>query len=518
MMDDLNHNALTLLYGCTNPAACNFDFFTDCIDLSQLENEWGGPCEYLDDGSCVFSGCTDFQACNFDVSAGCDDGSCEYPDIIMECGGNCWVDDDEDLICDDADQCTELEACNYDDPANEPCLFSDNIYNCGDVCYDPFLDGPLTLEGNVVGGTLQASAEGAALGQVSLEVNNFTYGPFPTTVITQTPFSIPVLDGVCNTSNFTLLWEHEFCYNALTTLYEGYAHITSTDEGIDCSGDCLEGEDDDNNGVCDDQEVYGCSYPLAENFSSSVTRDDGSCIFPCEGVVNTNVFDWDGDYVVTVTDFLMMLSVYGDTDVDLDGVWDSGDDCVDTNACNYANDPSEPCAYIDVLGVCGDGCEGDEDNDGICDDIDNCIGVEDECGVCNGPGAFYDCGCEGIPSSDCDCDGNVEDAIGTCGGDCPLDANADGICDTDQTEGCTYPAACNYNPYATFEDGSCDFFSCVVPGCTDPSACDYDPEATNEDGSCSYPGCIDPLACNFDGDAGCDDGSCTYPGCTAPSA
>jgi uncharacterized protein (TIGR02145 family) len=38
------------------------------------------------------------------------------------------------------------------------------------------------------------------------------------------------------------------------------------------------------------------------------------------------------------------------------------------------------------LGVCGGGCEGDEDSDGICDDIDTCIGVEDECGVCNGPG------------------------------------------------------------------------------------------------------------------------------------
>ena len=151
-----------------------------------------------------------------------------------------------------------------------------------------------------------------------------------------------------------------------------------------CGGNCT--VDSDNNGVCDDQEIYGCSYPLAENFSSSVTRDDGSCIFPCEGVVNTNVFDWDGDYVVTVTDFLMMLSVYGDTDVDLDGVWDSGDDCVDTNACNYANDPSEPCTYIDILGVCGGGCEADEDNDGICDDIDTCIGIEDECGVCNGPG------------------------------------------------------------------------------------------------------------------------------------
>ena len=82
-----------------------------------------------------------------------------------------------------------------------------------------------------------------------------------------------------------------------------------------------------------------------------------------------------------------MLAVFGDTDTDSDGVWDSLDDCVDLAACNYANAPSEPCAYIDVLGVCGGGCQGDGDDDGICDDIDDCFGVIDECGVCNGPGA-----------------------------------------------------------------------------------------------------------------------------------
>ncbi len=152
----------------------------------------------------------------------------------------------------------------------------------------------------------------------------------------------------------------------------------------ECGGSCT--LDNDNNGVCDDQEIYGCSYELAENFDPSVTRDNGSCIFPCEGAVNINVFDWDGDYAVTVTDFLMMLSVYGDVDVDLDGIWDSGDLCVDTDACNYATDPSEPCASLDVLGICGGGCEADEDADGICDDVDTCVGIEDECGVCNGPG------------------------------------------------------------------------------------------------------------------------------------
>ena len=53
----------------------------------------------------------------------------------------------------------------------------------------------------------------------------------------------------------------------------------------------------------------------------------------------------------------------------------------------------------------------------------------DSCGVCNGPGAIYECGCEDIPQGNCDCDGNVLDALGDCGGDCPDDADADGICD-----------------------------------------------------------------------------------------
>ena len=59
----------------------------------------------------------------------------------------------------------------------------------------------------------------------------------------------------------------------------------------------------------------------------------------------------------------------------------------------------------------------DADNDGICDDVDDCVGSLDACGVCNGPGAVYDCGCTDIPAGDCDCDGNQEDAIGDCGGD-----------------------------------------------------------------------------------------------------
>ena len=49
----------------------------------------------------------------------------------------------------------------------------------------------------------------------------------------------------------------------------------------------------------------------------------------------------------------------------------------------------------------------DEDEDGICDDIDDCVGEYDECGVCNG---------DGIIEGECDCDGNVFDECGVCNG------------------------------------------------------------------------------------------------------
>ena len=67
--------------------------------------------------------------------------------------------------------------------------------------------------------------------------------------------------------------------------------------------------------------------------------------------------------------------------------------------------------------------------------------------------------------------------------------------------------------------------SCGSYGCTDPTACNYNPDAIQDDGSCgvvdvcgecagggaSCTGCTDPAACNFFVDAIFDDGSCIYP-------
>ncbi|MBL7942053.1 MAG: hypothetical protein JNM00_04770, partial [Flavobacteriales bacterium] len=71
--------------------------------------------------------------------------------------------------------------------------------------------------------------------------------------------------------------------------------------------------------------------------------------------------------------------------------------------------------------------------------------------------------------------------------------------------GCTNNTACNYDPLAVVDDGSCKY---GTTGCTDPSACNYNPASVCADDSCVYPGCNDPLACNYDPLAGCNDGSC----------
>lgn len=63
--------------------------------------------------------------------------------------------------------------------------------------------------------------------------------------------------------------------------------------------------------------------------------------------------DVEGDYQIGVTDILGILGIFGQADSDMDGVWDGSDQCLDTAACNYDNNPTAPCAYEDVFGVCG---------------------------------------------------------------------------------------------------------------------------------------------------------------------
>lgn len=51
------------------------------------------------------------------------------------------------------------------------------------------------------------------------------------------------------------------------------------EEGLDCNGNCLSG-DQDNDGVCDGDEFAGCTHPDACNYAAGATEDNGSCFFP----------------------------------------------------------------------------------------------------------------------------------------------------------------------------------------------------------------------------------------------
>ena len=222
-------------------------------------------------------------------------------------------------------------------------------------------------------------------------------------------------------------------------------------------------------------------------------------------------------------------------DLDGDGLCDDGDDCVgEADVCGVCNGPGDiyecGCTEIpegdcncnggqlDAIGVCGGLCPADVDGDGICDTLDECVGEIDACGVCNGSGPILGCGCAEIPPGDCDCDGNQLDAVGTCGGACLNDYDGDGVCDDDGVLGCIYPTACNYDPSATIFDGSCDFTSCF--GCTDIEACNYQPDYTLDNGSCTYPSysydCFGNCLLDADGDGVCDE--LEVFGCTDPAA
>ena len=83
--------------------------------------------------------------------------------------------------------------------------------------------------------------------------------------------------------------------------------------------------------------------------------------------------------------------------------------------------------------------------------------------------------------------------------------------------GCTNESAQNFNPDATWDDGSCNF-----PGCTNPTSCNYNNAANIDDGSCDgLIGCTDSSYLEFNEDATCDNNSCStliVSGCADESA
>ena len=136
---------------CVDTLACNFmqaadscafaGQYLDCDSLCLNDTDGDGICDELE-----VLGCLDSLACNYDTLA-TDSAACYIFDVTGVCGGDCTSDSDEDGVCDDADNCTDLSACNYDNGANAVCLYADECGVCGG---DGIPEGDCDCNGNVL--------------------------------------------------------------------------------------------------------------------------------------------------------------------------------------------------------------------------------------------------------------------------------------------------------------------------------------------------------------------------------
>lgn len=176
----------------------------------------------------------------------------------------------------------------------------------------------------------------------------------------------------------------------------------------------------------------------------------------------------------------------------------------DPNTLAVVETNADQCQYIDVLGNCGGGCDADADQDTVCDDVDECPGNNAIGASMTVEGITY-CDCaenvldlNGVCGGDC----TEQDAVGVCGGTCATDADDDDVCDTvdlcpaSQTIGLSM----TLNPGTTSEITYCDCDGNVVDEigvCGGSCAADIDGDGVCDD--------VDPCV-DVDSDGVCRNG------------
>ena len=431
--------------GCTDASACNFDADATIDNGSCTFAEDGLDCE----GNCLndadgdlicdedeIPGCQDAAACNYDADATDDDGSCTYPDADnLDCDGNCLNDADGDLICDEDEipGCTDATACNYDAGAtddNGSCTYADAGLDCDGNCLND-ADGDLICDEDEISGCTDATACNYNADATDEDNDSCTYADAGLDC-----------DGNClNDADGDLICDEDEipgCTDATACNYD--ADATDDDssctypdaDNLDCDGNCL--NDFNSNGICDEDESFGCTDAEACNYDPDADSDNGSCTYADPGL------DCDGNCL-------------NDADGDLICDEDEIGGCQDDTACNYdatATDDDGSCEYTSCAGCTDEGaCNYDADatlDDSSCE-YDSCAGCTDAA-ACNydDTATIDDSSCTYPDADNLDCDGN-----------CLNDADGDLICDEDEIGGCTDEEALNYDADATDDDGSCAY-------------------------------------------------------------
>ena len=532
--------------GCTDPTACNYD-----------------PSATLDDGSCDFAcvGCTDPTACNYDPTATTDDGSCTVNDQCGVCGG-------DNSTC---GGCTDPAACNYDPAAiidDGSCAVNDDCGVCGGdnsscggctdpaACnYDPAAvidDGSCILGGedltviiltdNYPGETTWTVTDTAG----TVVASGGPYATAATEYIEQV-----CIDAGCYTFTINDSWGDGICCAYGTGAYT----VSSNGTVLASGGEFTTTEATE---VCLGS-GFGCTDPAACNYDAAATTDDGSCDFSCYGCTDPAACNYDPS--ATIDDGLCELP----DPIDGCPTCDYPLNIVEASLAGGAAGTAVTTAASGTLGVLDvvlnwTNTTGDASwaadmqiEIGLPDGSCAAIGGYDVISACTDLGNYavvwptWNITASGTYTASVDLSASALSGTGlwsftvvngystSAGAGYDVTLTLNGLCTSDNIDipGCTEPSACNYNPLANVDDGSCDFASCS--GCTDASACNYDPTATTDDGTCEFTscaGCTDPAACNYDATATIDDGSClqtdacgvcggdnsTCSGCTDPEA
>ncbi len=131
-----------------------------------------------------------------------------------------------------------------------------------------------------------------------------------------------------------------------------------------CENGVIIDNDADDDGVCDGDELEGCTDPLACNYNEFVTDDDGSCEYAEE------YYDCDGNCL---------------QDLDEDGICDecnSYENVIVDCECGFLDPATYTVFYTDVdeencilIEDCYCECISDVDLDTVCDENDNCPDV-----------------------------------------------------------------------------------------------------------------------------------------------
>ena len=533
--------------GCTDPSACNYD-----------------PAAEFDDGNCKVVG----TACN-------DGAAATYNDVIQAdctCGGSSFNGEIVHRINSgyNAGEWTDAEG-NVWSPENHVLAGGNTSTGAGinETVNDSLYRW---IRYNLTGYDLPVEAGGTYLVRLHFscirgEVNTPGFQVFDVEIEGETVYDDLDLFAVNGEEKYKRFIIEEIAATEDDVLEirfpaEVWQNEVSGVEVFAYTGDCM---DIDADGVCDELEVYGCTYEVACNYDPEATENDNSCDFvTCAGCMDEDACNFDDAATFPDQSCSFPLPEYDCdgaclTDTDGDGVCDAfevngctyltatnynpaatNDDgscifdglsdifgCTYPAACNYneaavLDDGS--CSFAAVGYHCDGTCIQDSDGDGVCDEYEGCT-IETACNY--NPMALDNSGCCIFPNPGTNCDGS-----------CEQDTDGDGICDAAELAGCMDEVACNYSSLATDESGFCIYpaqgYDCEnncladsdgdgvcdeneVPGCTDELACNFNPHASEADGSCIYPApyqdCDGNCLADFDGDGICDTdelAGCTY--------